>query len=886
MSLWRHLTRGLRILSNEPAANQDVADEVEHYLDQATAELVAGGLSQEDARRAVRMELGSPSVVREQVRANGWEHMVRSLAADLRFAVRQLRHNRGFALVTTFTLALGIGATAAIFSAVNPILFEPLPYPHSGQLMMVWEMRKDGSPQPITFGTFHGLQERTASFAAMAVMKPWQPASVGSGQPERFEGQRVSVDYFRTLGVSPVLGRDFQAADDQFHGPNRVILSDRLWRLRFAGDRTIVGQQIKLDDNLFTVIGVMPNSFENVLAPAAELWATLQYNPSLPADGREWGHHLRMVGRLRQGVSASQARNELNVILRPLTQTYAKGYDSSGGRPDGIVIDRVQDDITSGVKPALLAILGAVGLVLLIVCVNVTNLLLALSARRRSEFAMRAALGAGRMRMIRQVLTESLLLAAIGGALGMAVAEVGVRALLALSPPDLPRVGAIHVDGSVFAFGLFITTGIGLIVGLLPALQASRSDPQSGLQQGSRTTTGGRQSMRRMLAVAQVGLALVLLVAAGLVLRSLERLFAIDPGFDASHLLTMQVQESGHRLDTDSARARFLEQTLETVRRVPGVTAAAFTNQLPLSGDFSVYGVQFASQPSVTAEGSLQYAVSPAYFETMRIPLRRGRLLNERDTADTPGAVLISESLAERKFPNQDPIGQRVRLGPNALHDNLPWATIVGVVGNVSQASLALSQSDAFYTPTTQWAWVDAAQSLVVRTQGDPAKLAPVIKNAVWSVDKDRPIVRVAAMNTLLASSEAGRHFALIVFEAFAIVALLLAAVGIYGVLSAGVTERMREMGVRAALGASRRSLLTLVIRQGMALTGIGVLLGLLAALAASRVIVSLLYGVSRFDPITYLFVIALLTAVSGIACWVPAWRAAQVDPSITLRAE
>ena len=886
MSLWRQLTRGLRVLFNEPAANQDVADEVDHYLDQATAALVAAGLSQEDARRAARVEWGSPIVVREQVRSYGWEHPIQSLIADLRYAARQLLHNPGFALVTTLTLSLGIGATTAIFSAVNPILFQPLPYSHADHLMMLWEMRSDGSPQPVTFGTFHGLQERTRSFDAMAVMKPWQPAMVGSGQPERFEGQRVSADYFRALGVEPVLGRDFQAADDRFRGPNVVILSDRLWRRRFAGDRAIVGQQVKLDDNLFTVIGVMPSSFENVLAPAGELWAPLQYNPSLPFDGREWGHHLQMVGRLRPGVSENQARSELNAILRPMTQTYAKGYDGSGGAPDGMVINPLQDDITRAVKPGLLAILGAVGLVLLIVCVNVTNLLLTLSVRRRSEFAMRAALGAGPKRLIRQVLTESLLLAAIGGALGLAVAEVCVRALLALSPPDLPRAGAIHVDASVFAFGLAMTTVIGLIVGLLPALQASRNDPQSGLQQASRTTAGGRQSMRRTLVVAQVALALVLLVTAGLVLRSLERLFAIDPGFDTSHLLTMQVQESGHRLDIVSARARFLEQTLEAVHRVPGVTAAAFTNQLPLSGDFSVYGVQFASEPSVTAEGSLQYAVSPAYFETMRIPLRRGRLLNERDSADTPGAVLISESLAKRKFSDQDPIGQRVRLGPNALHDNLPWATIVGVVGNVRQASLAVSQSDAFYTPTTQWAWVDAAQSLVVRTQGDPAKLAPAIKDAIWSVDKDQPIVRVATMGSLLESSEAQRRFALTLFETFAIVALLLAAVGIYGVLSGGVTERMREIGVRAVLGASRRSILMLVIRQGMALTGIGVLLGLLAALAASRVIVSLLYGVSRFDPATYLFVVALLTVVSAIACWVPAWRAAQVDPSITLRAE
>jgi len=885
MDLWRQFTRGFGVLIHRHAADKDVADEVEHYLEQATAAWVARGLSPQDARRAARLELGSPSAAREQVRSSGWEQTIRTLLTDLRHAARQLLRNRGFALVTSLTLALGIGASTAIFSAVNPILFEPLPYPHAGRLMMIWETRSDSSPRPVTFGTFHSLQERSRSFDAMAVMKPWQPAMAGSGQPERFEGQRVSAGYFRTLGISPALGRDFQAADDQFHGPNVVVLSDRLWRLRFAADRTIVGQQIKLDDNLFTVIGVMPSSFETVLASAAVLWAPLQYNPSLPADGREWGHHLRMVGRLRQGVSGDQARNELNVILRPLTQTYAKGYDSSGGPPDGMVINRLQDDITRAVKPALLAILGAVGLVLLIVCVNVTNLLLALGARRRGEFAMRAALGAGRMRMIRQVLTESLLLAAIGGVLGLGVAVVGVRALVALSPPGLPRAGAIHIDGAVFVFGLVITTAIGLIVGLLPALQASRSDPQSGLQQSSRTSAGGRQSTRRALAVSQVALALVLLVTAGLVLRSLETLFAIDPGFDASHLLTMQVQQYGHQFDTDSARARFLTQALEAVRQVGGVTSAASTSQLPLSGDFDVYGVQFESHTG-TAEGSLRYAVSAGYFETARIPLLRGRLLDERDNAQTPGVVVISESLAKSKFPHQDPIGQRVRVGPNTGHAELPWDTIVGVVGDVKQASLAVSQSDAFYVPTTQWPLVDGTQSLVVRTHGDPATLAPAVKDAIWSVDKDQPIVRVATMDSLLTSSEADRRFALTLFETFGVVALVLAAVGIYGVLSGGVNERMREIGVRAALGASRRNILLLVIRQGMTLTGIGIMIGLFGAVVASQLIVSLLYGVSRFDPITYLFVIALLMSVSGIACWAPAWRAAQVDPSITLRAE
>ncbi len=885
MSLWRQLTRGLRVLIQKQAADRDAGDEVEHYLQQAADAGVANGLSPEEARRAARLELGSPAVIHDEVRSYGWEQTIHTLLTDLHYAARQLIHNPGFTLVTALTLALGVGASTAIFSAVNPILFKPLPYPHAARLMMIWEMRSDGSPQPVTFGTFHGLQERASSFETMAVMKPWQPAMVGNGLPERFEGQRVSADYFRTLDISPALGRNFQAADDRFQGPNVVILSDRLWRVHFAGDRAIVGRQIKLDDNLFTVIGVMPSTFENVLASGAELWAPLQYDPSLPPDSRDWGHHLRIVARLRPGVSRIQARNELEGILRPFTQTYAKGYESSGGPPNGILVNRLQDDLTLGVKPALLAILGAAGLVLLIVCVNVTNLLLAFGARRRNEFGMRAALGAGRVRMIRQVLTETLLLAAIGGALGMAVAEAGVRALVALSPPDLPRAGAIHLDGAVFAFGLAITTMVGLVVGLLPALQASRADTTNALQHSSRTATGGRHSMRRTLAVSQIALALVLLVAAGLVLRSLERLFAMDPGFDASHLLTLQVQQTGHQLDSAEARARFLTQALEAVRRVGGVTSAAFTNQLPLSGDFDVYGIKFESQ-TVTAEGALRYSVSPDYFATMGIPLLRGRLLDEHDTATNPGVVLLSESLAKRKFPHQDPIGQRVRVGPNALHADLPWATIVGVVGDVKQASLATTRSEAFYTTTSQWSWVDSVQSLLVRTHGDAATLAPAIKAAIWSVDKDQPIVRVAAMSSLLESSEAQRRFALTLFEAFGMVALLLAAVGIYGVLSAGVNERMRELGVRAALGASHRSIRMLVLRQGLTLTAIGVTIGLLGALAASRIVVSLLYGVSQFDPITYLAVIAMLTTVAAIASWVPAWRASRVDPAITLRSE
>lgn len=533
-----------------------------------------------------------------------------------------------------------------------------------------------------------------------------------------------------------------------------------------------------------------------------------------------------------------------------------------------------------------MAILGAVILVLLIACVNVTNLLLARGAQRRGEFAMRAALGAGRSRLIRQLLAESLLLALLGGAFGMLLAQFGVQALFVLSPPELPRIHAIRLDSSVFAFALGITALVGLLMGLIPARYASRSDLQTGARQSSARTLGGQQWMRRTLVVSEIAIALVLLVGAGLLLRSLGRLFAIDPGFDGTHVLTMQVQESGHRFDDDGARARFFTQAVESVRQVPGVISAGLTSQLPLSGDFETYGIQFQSDTNDQPEAGLRYAVSPGYFNTMHIPLRRGRLLDEHDVAGAPQAILISESFAKRKFPGLDPLGQRVRVGPDIGRADRPWGTIVGVVGDVKQTSLGLTDTDAFYTATAQFSWVDRAQSLVIRARRDAAALTPTIKNAIWSVDRDQPIVRVATMDSLLATSEAQRRFVLILLEAFGLVALVLAAIGIYGVLSGNVTERIREIGVRIAVGATRADILGLVVRQGMTLTALGIAIGISGAALASQALIALLFGISRLDPATYIGVIVLLAGVSAVACAVPAWRAAQIDPATTLRGE
>jgi putative ABC transport system permease protein len=808
-----------------------------------------------------------------------------SLIRDVHYAVRQLRKNPGFACTAIVILGLGIGASTAIFSAVNPILFEPLPYPHANRVVMIWYAGDDGSRIPQTFHTHRELAERSRSFESIAVANSWQPTLTGADQPERVDGQRVSASYFQSLGILPVLGRDFQKADDTLNGPRVAIISNALWQRRFSGDRNVIGQQLRLDDDSYTVIGVMPRDFDNILSPEAQVWSPLQYNSGdiTSIQTREWGHHLRMVARLRAGVSLDQARSDLDSIARTPVPDFPR--PSWASLEHGFVANLLQDDIASGVKPALLAVLGAVILVVIIACVNVTNLLLARSAQRRGEFAVRSALGAARPRLIRQLVTESLLLAIAGGALGMLVAHFGVRGVVALSPSGLPRVNAIRVDETAFAFALGITAFIGLMVGLIPALHLFRSDLQLEMQQSSRRTAGGHHLTRRALVVSEVALAIVLLVSAGLLLRSLNRLFAIAPGFDASHLLTMQVQSSGHQFDDDRARDQFFTRALEAVRQVPGVTAAAFTSQLPLSGDIESYGVQFAVAPN-DSEAALRYAVTPSYFEAMRIPLRRGRLLNERDVAGGPGAVLISESFAKRKFPGQDPLGQRLRTGPDIGRPDRPWATVVGVVGDVKQTSLALSESDAFYTTSAQWSWVDNAQSLVVRARSDVAALAPAIGKAIWSVDRNQPIVRIATMDSLLATSESERHFVLILLEAFGLVALLLAATGIYGVLSGSVTERMREIGVRAALGATRGDILALVIRQGMTLTALGIGIGLSGAMLASNALVTLLFGVSRLDPVTYFGVVALLGGMSLIACGIPAWRAAQVDPAITLRAE
>jgi hypothetical protein len=780
MSVWRQLIRGLHTLTNRADSDRNVADEVDDYLENARAAHLARGLSPDEALRAARLEIGGVTNAREQVRQYGWENTVEMMLADVRYAGRRFRSNPGFTVVTVVTLAIGIGASTAIFSAVDPILFKSLPYPHADRVAMISDFGAGGAPLDVTFGTYRELVQRSHSFDALAVLNIWQPTLVGDGEPERLDGQSVGGDYFRALGISPMLGRDFTSADDRANGPRVVILSNSLWHRRFSGNRDIIGRSVRLNDEDYVVIGVMPMGFENVVAPSVQIWAPLQYNTVFGPDSREWGHHLRMVGRLRAGVGLTQARNELNAIARTPRSDFPRVPWAS--LQNGLLVHSLQDDVTSGVKPVLLAVLGAVILVLLIACANVTNLLLASGARRRGEFAMRAALGARRTRLTQQLLTESLLLAVVGGALGMIVAELGIRALIVLSPAGLPRVGAIRLDAAVFAFGLVVTTLIGLSVGVIPALRASRAELNLGLQQASNRTTGGHKITREALVVAEV---------------------------------------------------------------------------------------------------ALEYSVTPSYFATMHIPLRSGRLLGAQDRSGAPRSALINESFAKR-FPHEDPIGQRLDFGPV---DGQRY-TIVGVVGDVKQSSLTDGETDAIYVTPTQWHWVENPMSLVVRAHGNAAALAPAVRSAIRSVDKNQPIFRVTTMDDLVDRSVADRHFALILFESFGLVALVLAAVGIYGVLSSSVTEKVREIGIRAALGATPESILTLVLGQGMKLTALGIAIGLAGAAMATRAITSMLFGVSRLDVITYLAVVVTLGAVAVIACGLPAWRAARLDPNRALRAE
>lgn len=878
MSLWRQLQRGISDLWDRAPRDHDTADEVAHFRDALVAEGIARGLTPEEAKRAAQLELGGETQLRETARSYGWERAIAYGIEDLRFAWRGLRSDLAFSVVAVCTIAIGIGAATAIVSAVRPVLFDSLPYPDAARVRAIVENTPDGRRNPGTFGMYRALAERARSFEQLSVFAPWSPALTGDARPERLSGQRVSASYFRVLGVAPARGRDLREEDDRPGSAAVVIISDGLWRRRFAADPEIIGRNVRLDDTDVTIVGVMPAGFENILEPSADAWTTLKYDL---AQGRAWGHHLGTIGRLRAGVDPAAGEAELDrlgtqVIAEQRPPTYGTGVRWS--------TPSLQDDLTRDVRPALLAVLVAVGVVLMLACVNVTNLLLVRGARRREEFALRSALGASRARLIRQVLTEAILLSTIGGAIGVAIASASVGALIGATPAGMPRVHAIAVDWRVLLSAMVLTTITGIVVGLLPALQASGQD-RLAIDLGSTRITGGKRRMLRSgLVASQVAFALVLLVGSGLLVRSMQQLLAVSPGFDASGIVTMQLQVSANRYADEGAARRFFDEALEAVQRVPGVTQAALTSQLPMSGDHDAYGVTLESPPEIAPSDSreiFRYAVSPGYLELMRIPVRVGRTLSAADRADAPWSVVVNESFARRYLRDQDPIGQRLWIGPT---DGQAY-TVVGVVGDVKQLSLAGDVPDAVYTTAAQWRFDEQVMSFVVRGSTDAATLVPAVREAIWTVDSEQPVVRVATMEMLVADTSAERRFILLLFQVFAVAALVLTMAGIYGMMAGLVAERTRELGLRAAVGATAAQIIGLVFAFGARVTALGLVVGVAVAVLGTRFMRAMLYGVSHLDVVTYGAVLLVLAIMASVACAVPAWRAARIDPASALRA-
>ncbi len=812
---------------------------------------------------------------------------MQSWRADIRYAGRKLfsRSGSGGTIVAVLSIGLGVGVSTAIFGAVDQILISALPYPQPQRMIVLTDRTEDDGPLPVTYGTFLEVVQRNRSFDALAVVQGWQPSLTAAGEPVRLEGDRVTPGYFAALGVRPALGRDFAVTDDVTGAPPVVIVSTSFAERRFGSAEAVVDRTIMLDGESYTVIGVMPETFENALSPAVEVWAPLRFLAGQPFESREWGHNLRMVGRLREGVTLEQARREMVTIGASSLAEFPRPAWASIQR--GLALESLHASVTNGVRPALLAILGAVLLLLAIACANVTNILLARALARRGELATRAALGAEPSRLARQLFAESALLICVGGVLGVGIAAFVSRALVALAPADLPRLNAIGLDARVLGFAFVTTAVVALVAGLWPALRARGIGSPAALRTGPRATGHAFATLRRSLVVAQVALATVLLASAGLLLRSVEQVLSVPTGFDASNVVSMQVVvPRGSGINEIDGLALF-ERVLEAVRAVPGVEKAALTSLLPLSGSsFEMYAV-FTETPAASPENAgvaFRYVVTPDWFETMGIPLMRGRLLGTSDRPGAPQAVLINESFSARRFAGRDPIGERVRIGPFNRPDG-PWGTIVGVVGDVKQTSLSES-TDAFYIALGQWAWVDPEQSLVVQTTGDPAASVAPIKQAIWSVNPSLPLERIATVSGLVADSESQRSFALTIFASFGLAALLLAGVGVYGVIEGSVTERTREIGVRSALGATPTRLAALVVGQGLGLTAVGIALGVLAAIGATHVIASLLFGIEPFDLVTYAGVVALMLGMAFVACYAPAARAARVDPAITLRAD
>ncbi|HEX8633081.1 MAG TPA: ABC transporter permease [Pyrinomonadaceae bacterium] len=812
--------------------------------------------------------------------------MLSDLSQDLRFGLRMLLKNPGFTIVAVIALALGIGANSAIFSVVNTVLLRPLPYPDPDRLVMVWEDRtKGGFPRDTpAAGNYTDWRDQNQVFEGMAAIASLSFNLTGMGEPERIEGKRVSAGLFPLLGVEPQLGRTFLPEEDQ-PGANRVVvLSHGLWQRRFGSEASIIGKPLNLNGESYTVVGVMPSHF-HFPAREDELWVPIAFTQQEAANrGR---HFLQVIARTKPGVSLPQAQAEMNIIGARLQQQYPNTNTNVG-----VAVVPLHEHMVGDIKAALLVLLGAVGFVLLIACANVANLLLARAAVRQKEITIRVALGASRLRLIRQFLTESILLAALGGAFGLLLSVWGVGVLKTFIPQNIAQAAAITIDGKVLGFTLLVSLLTGLIFGLAPATQTSSFNLNETLKEGGRDSVAGSRGnrLRGLLVIAEVAVSLILLIGAGLLINSFLRLRNVDPGFRADNLLTMQVVLPELKYPDHARRSAFYTELINRIEALPGVKAAAVANWIPLvrQGDsigFSIEGRPDPAPGTGQRPSVVTRVVNANYFQTMGIQLLQGRGFNQQDRVDAPAVAVINETMARRFWPGEDPIGKRITPGAVDSPDPDDWLTIVAVTKDVRQFELVADPKPQMYLSYEQ-AGFFAPRHLIVSTSVEPLSLAAAVRKTVWEIDKDQPVSNIRTMEDVLSESIARQRFSMLLLGIFAVVALVLAAVGIYGVMAYTVAQRTHEIGIRMALGAQRSDVLKLTVGGGLKLVLIGVALGLTVAFILTRVMSSLLFGVSATDPATFIIISLVLVSVAALASYIPARRATKIDPMVALRYE
>lgn len=865
-------------------AERELNEELRFHLERKVEELRCRGLSEAEARRQARVTLGGVEPIKEEIRAGRAGFWLETLWQDVRFAARQLRKNPGFAAVAVLTLALGIGATTAIFSVVNAVLLRPLPYAESDRLINIWEDPGDNPRNPVNPLNFADLRAQTSSFEHLAAYYSLSVSLTGEGEPERIIRGFSSAGLFSALRVQPQLGRTFVIEEEQAGRTDVAVLSHGLWVRRFGADANVVGKPIMLDGERATIIGVLPHglSATSIWDPSFDVWTPMPLSTFDATQASRGSHYLSVAGRLRAGVSLAAARAEVETVYERMRRQY----------PDNLTRWRVRvvgmhNDLVADVRQPLLVLMGAVSFLLLIACTNVANLLLARATARRREVAIRTAIGATRARLLRQFLSESLLLALAGVAAGWLLAEWGTRALVALEPGNLPRLEELRLDYGVFAFTLLISVAAGVLFGLAPAVQVSRAAPVDALKESAGSVTASRSAevLRRTLVVAEVALSLMLLVGAGLLLKSFVRLLSVDPGFDPRQVLTLRLTLPEQRYPDVPQQAGFYRQLLERIQAQPQVQSAAIVSNLPLTGGEGTwengFGIEGRPQPP-RGQGNYAYLrwITPDYFRTLNIPLKRGRALSDADTAEQPRVVVVDELFARKFFPDQDPIGQRIVV---YWRDGIP-REIVGVVGNVHPYSLAAAASPHMYVPYYQTPQRYGA--LLLRTTGDATAVARVAQEQVQAIDPSQPVYLVRTMEQILSGSVSDRRFHLVLLTTFAGVAMLLAAVGIYGVMACAVSERRREMAIRMAMGAARAQVVRLVVAQGAKLALFGVLAGVAGALALSDVLSAQLFRVQPTDPATFAAVAIGLALLGVAACAIPARRASRVAPAESLRHE